>query len=177
MTVDKAKLEFIFGGLEKNSTVGILLQPSPDPDALGSAAGFSVLLKEAFKLKSKIYHFGEVSHPQNKSMKNILHISLEPGQDFDLEFVKATVVLDTDLANSGFDIPSVDIRIDHHFMERDVEPQLEDVRIVGATCSIIWEYLQEYNIVLDEYADAQTRQNWISKLIAHYCQISTEMRS
>lgn len=156
---DKSKFESVFSPLKKNSLVAIFLQHSPDPDALGAAVGLSLLLKQQFKLKSKIYHHGEISHPQNKSMKNILHIPLETGEDFDQKEISATVVLDTDFSSTGFvndTIKSVDVRIDHHYMERDVEPKYEDVRIVGSTCSIIWDYLREYNIELQEHADVAT---------------------
>lgn len=159
MSIDKDKMDEIFKDLDKDSSVGILVQQSPDPDCLGAAAGFAVLLKEVYELSAKIYHFGEISHPQNKSMKNILHISLEDGNDFDPDKVSATVVLDTDLTSTGFksdNFNRVDVRIDHHSMDRDEEPRLNDVRQVGSTCSIVWEYLNEYQVNLEQYADAAT---------------------
>lgn len=154
---DKEKFEAIFRPLKKNTSVAILLQRSPDPDALGAAAGFVVLLKEVFKLKAKIYHFGEISHPQNKSMKNVLHIPLYDGEQFDPSEHSANAVLDTDFHSSGFKTEGVAcaVRIDHHQMELE-DCEYEDVRPVGATCSIVWEYLQEYEIDLKEYADAAT---------------------
>jgi len=158
MSIDKQKLNNIFKDLDKDTVVGILVQQSPDPDCMGAAAGFSVLLKEEFDLDTKIYHFGEVSHPQNKSLKNILHISLQDGNDFDPNDVSATVVLDTDLSSTGFSdkLDKVDVRIDHHTLDRDEEPTLKDIRPVGATCSIVWEYLDQYEIDLSEYSDAAT---------------------
>lgn len=159
MAIDKDKLNEIFENANKALPVGILVQQSPDPDCLGAAAGFATLVKEVYGLGSKIYHFGEISHPQNKSMKNVLHISLEDGKEFDLDKVCATVVLDTDLTSTGFkadDFTKVDVRIDHHSMDRDEEPELCDVRPVGATCSIVWEYLKKFNVALEEYSDAAT---------------------
>jgi nanoRNase/pAp phosphatase (c-di-AMP/oligoRNAs hydrolase) len=159
MSIDKDKVNKIFGELDKDSIVGILVQRSPDPDCLGAAAGFAVLLKEEFGLSSKIYHLGEISHPQNKSMKNILHITLEDGNEFNADGLSATVVLDTDLYSTGFKgdkFTKVNVRIDHHLMDRDDEPDLLDVRMVGSTCSIIWDYLNSYNIVLEEYSDVAT---------------------
>jgi nanoRNase/pAp phosphatase (c-di-AMP/oligoRNAs hydrolase) len=159
MTIDKDKMNEIFGELEKDSTVGILVQQSPDPDCLGAAYGFAILLKQIYGLSSKIYHFGEISHPQNKSMKNILHIPLQDGSDFNPDDVSATVVLDTDLESTGFKsetLTKVDVRIDHHAMDRDEEPVLSDVRVVGATCSIIWDYLNEYEINLEDYPNIAT---------------------
>ena len=159
MSVDKNKMDAIFANLDKDSTVGILVQRSPDPDCLGAASGFAALLKQVYGLGSKIYHFGEISHPQNKSMKNILHISLQDGSDFNIDEVSATVVLDTDLESTGFKTDSfvkTDVRIDHHALDREEEPTLLDVRPVGATCSIIWDYLNEFNVSLEEYSDVAT---------------------
>jgi nanoRNase/pAp phosphatase (c-di-AMP/oligoRNAs hydrolase) len=158
MAVDKDKLNKIFENLDKDSVVGLLVQQSPDPDCLGAASGFAVLLKEVFGLSSKIYHKGEVSHPQNKSMKNVLHISLEDGAEFDPDNIAATVVLDTDLTSTGFGdkLEKADVRIDHHSMDREEEPTLLDVRMVGSTCSIVWDYLNEYDVNLDDYSDAAT---------------------
>lgn len=140
--------------------VAILLQHSPDPDCLGAARGFAVLLQEVYGLSSKIYHYGEVSHPQNRSMINVLHIELFNGDDFNLEEHSRTVVLDTDLSSTGFNkrgLQSVDVRIDHHSMDRDEDPQLKDVRLtVGSTCSIVWQYLKEFGVDLKEHADVAT---------------------
>lgn len=174
MVINKEKLDELFqprqqekpedeqnadGTEQLNKPVGILVQPSPDPDCLGAAAGMSVFFKEVYGLSSEIYHFGVISHPQNKSMKNVLHISLKDSGDFDPDNVCRTVVLDTDLENSGFKtdkLQSVDVRIDHHSMDRDEEPKYKDVRAVGSTCAIVWDYLREFDVDLSKYSDEAT---------------------
>ncbi len=157
--VDKEKLDSIFKNISSELPVGILIHPSPDPDCLGAAAGFTIFLQHAYGISSKIYHLGEISHPQNKSLKNVLHINLEEGKSFDHTKVSATVLLDTDLTNSGFKnekfIKST-VRIDHHDTDRDEESELEDVRQTGSTCAIIWEYLKEFDIPMEEYPDVAT---------------------
>ena len=160
MTVDKDKLNKIFEKLDKDSTVAILLQQSPDPDCLGAASGMSVLLKSVYGLNTKIFHYGEVSHPQNKCIKKLLHISLNHGDEFNPSDYSATMVLDTDLTSTGFKsdrFSKIDLRIDHHEMDdRDEEPQLSDVRSVGSTCAIVWEYLKEFNVSLEQEPNAVT---------------------
>ena len=159
MCIDKDKMNEIFGGLDKGSTVGLLIHPTPDPDCMGAATGFATFLKEIYGLESKTFHFGEISSPQNRSMKNILHISLEDGNDFDIESVSATVALDTDLTNSGFKsekLQNVDVRIDHHPLDRDDPPKLKDVRICGSTCAIVWDYLRSFEVSLENYPDVAT---------------------
>lgn len=159
MSVDKEALDSVFKPLKKNQSVAILVQHSPDPDCIGAAAGFALLLEKVYGLKSNTFHFGKVSHPQNRSMKNILHIALKDGSEFKPEKAAATVVLDTDLAGTGFKsekLQSVDVRIDHHSMDRDKEPKYEDVRPVGSTCSMVWEYLKEFGVKLEEHGDTAT---------------------
>jgi len=158
MPVNKDKMNEIFGKLNKNSVVSILLHGFPDPDALGSAAGFALLLKETYGLSSKIFHFGAITHPQNKSLKNILHIHLEDIKNFDIDSASSIVVLDTDLTGSGLKdkVKEVDVRIDHHDMDRDKQPKLSDVRVVGSTCSIVWEYLAAFGIDLRKHVEIAT---------------------
>lgn len=155
MAINKEKMNEIFGSLNKEAPVAILTHDFPDPDAMGAAAGFAVLLKEIYGLNSRTFHLGTISHPQNKSLKNILHITLEDGKNFKPENVSAVVVLDTDATGTGMKdkTDQVDVRIDHHNMARDNDPKLLDVRPVGATCSLIWEYLTEFNIDLSKYPE------------------------
>jgi len=156
---NKEQMNKIFGELKADSTVGILVHPSPDPDCLGAAAGMSVFLKEIYGLNSKIFHFGEISHPQNKSLKNVLHITLADGRDFNPDDVSAVIVLDTDLEGSGFKtekLQEVDVRLDHHAMDRGNGAKLKDVRAIGSTCAIVWEYLQAFEVDLEAYKDEAT---------------------
>lgn len=159
MSIDKEKLNQIFSAHEEGSTVGILVHPSPDPDALGAALGFSALLQSKWNLNSKIFHLGEVSHPQNKAMKNILHMVLSDGRDFNPEDFCATVVLDTDIEGTGLKsdrFHSANVRIDHHLMDRSNGATIKDIRMVGSTCSIIWEYLKEFGISLEANSSVAT---------------------
>jgi len=49
---------------------------NPDPDAIGSAMGIQLILKDA-GLDSVVCYSGEVSHPQNKTILNVLDISMD----------------------------------------------------------------------------------------------------
>ena len=154
MTVDKDKLNNIFILDKTDKHVAILIQNPPDPDCLGAAAAFKLLLSHVYELETKIYHFGEVSHPQNKSMVNVLQIDLVSGEEIKPDSICKTVVLDTDLMATGFrnkDITKVDVRIDHHNMDRDEPPELKDIRPVGSTCSIVWEYLKAFEVPIQDH--------------------------
>ncbi|KKM85104.1 hypothetical protein LCGC14_1292330 [marine sediment metagenome] len=156
---NKEKLNEMFENLEDESTVGILVHPFPDPDCLGAAAGFAVLLQNVYKLNSKIYHLGEISHPQNRSIKNVLHITLSDGRDFDSASVSAVVVLDTDLKGTGIGVGKFEktyVRIDHHTFNKTNGVGFSDIRVIGSTCAIVWEYLQMFKISLEEHPDVAT---------------------
>lgn len=159
MSIDLEQFSQIINGYEKENPAVILLQRSPDPDAMGSAAGMKLLLEKKFELDAKIYYFGEISHPQNKSMKNVLHISMEEGGDLDTEEIGPIIVVDADLIGTGFKkikkIQQVDIRIDHHATDRN-GAFYTDVRPVGACCSIVWDYLRTFGINIEENEEVAT---------------------
>ena len=159
MTVPFKEIDELLKAQKPDAVVAILVQPNPDPDCLGAAAGFALLLSEKYSLKSRVFHNGEVSHPQNKSMVNILNLKLSKGELFNIKDYDLSVVLDTDLLNTGFatdNFKSANIRIDHHSMDRDSGISIEDIRPVGATCSIIWEWLKEFSILIENHADIAT---------------------
>lgn len=166
MTIHKDQFSSIFNSCinkrnedVEHKSVAILVQHSPDPDCLGAAAGMAILLKEVYDLQSEIFHYGEISHPQNKSMKNILHISLKDGSDFKINNHCATIVLDTDLTSTGFksgSFKAADVRIDHHSMDRDDDTKYKDIRTVGSTCAIIWQYLKEFGVDISKHPDTAT---------------------
>jgi len=158
MTVDKNKIDELFKDHEKSDSVAILLHRCPDPDALGAAAGFSLLLEKVFEISTiKIFHQGIISHPQNKSMKNILHINLLEPTEESLDAFNSIVVLDSDLSNAGFPELDATLRIDHHSNNREENITYLDVRSgVGSTCAIVWEYLNEYGISLEEHEEVAT---------------------
>lgn len=137
--------------ISKDSVVAILMHPYPDPDCLGAAFGVSTILSN-FGVVSKIYHLGEISHPQNKTLRNILKIPLCDGRDLDSEKTNIIITVDTDLIGTGLQsdkLPKADLRIDHHAIDRGNEANISDVRPVGATCSIIWEYFNQLEVSID----------------------------
>ena len=154
--IDRTKMDELFGSLDKSMPVAILCHRYADPDALGSAAGFAVLLKDVYGLSSKTYAAGTISHPQNKTLKNILHIKLEDAKDFNASKVSAVVVLDSDLANTGLQdkVSIVSLQIDHHTQERECPCLLSDVRIIGSASTIVFEYLAAFGVDLSKHTEA-----------------------
>lgn len=153
------KLDAFCKSLNKKKPIAILLQNNPDPDCIGAAAGFSLLVKEKYGFKCSTFYKGEISHPQNKSMVNVLGIEMQKVEDLDITKYNAFIVLDTDLQSTGFakeGLLAPHIRIDHHDMRPTEAIILDDIRPVGSTCSIVWEYLKLAQIDMTPHTDVIT---------------------
>jgi len=59
---------------ENKHTVNIIMHDNPDPDTMGSAMGLHMILKY-HAIASTIYYRGEISHPQNKTLVNVLALN------------------------------------------------------------------------------------------------------
>jgi len=57
---------------EQGCPAAIFSHTCPDPDAIASMMGMQWLLQRAFDLDSTLYYAGEVSHPQNGAVVNLL---------------------------------------------------------------------------------------------------------
>lgn len=105
--------------LEKRpKNVAIFTHSCPDPDALGSQMALEWILKK-HNIDSVGFFDGNISHPQNKSMANLLQPNLYPVSSYAPSDFDACFLVDTIPANAGvFDHKvNFDLVIDHH---RDV---------------------------------------------------------
>jgi len=135
---------------EEKSEINIITHNFPDPDAIASALGIHHLLKILNYKPGRIYYSGEISHPQNKSMITLLKIEMANYEDQPFEDGSKVILVDTnnlgpesnqhDIDASNADVVAV---FDHHKGKHPKGSQV-DSRKVGATSSIIWEYLQKY---------------------------------
>jgi len=131
--------------------VAIILHKNPDPDCIGSALGVKKLLSSFNPLiKCSIVYSGEISHPQNKTMVNILNLSLIRSEDIDLKtFADFYMTVDFLPEREPFEGIKFIMAIDHHKGDSK-KAQIKDIRQVGATATIVWDYLTQCNIVLDK---------------------------
>ena len=144
----------VIGKLKKGDKVAIFTQDNPDPDAIGSAFGLSWLLKKLNGgVSSCIFYGGEVSHPQNRTFVNLLNIQMkkvDKQKNFDEYALKVFV----DVASSGQkNLQSVsvqpDIIIDHHEDNPEGDFLLKDIRVIGATATIICDYIRQLGFDLN----------------------------
>lgn len=135
-------------GLQKGDKVAIFLQDNPDPDAIGSAQGLNWFIKKVNpSLSMTTYYGGEVSHPQNRTLVNLLNIQMKrvsPKADYSEYALKIFV----DVASAGQkNLQSAtvvpDIIIDHHEDNPDGDFILKDIRVIGATATIICDYIRQ----------------------------------
>ena len=135
-----------FSEQKKGDKVAIFLQDNPDPDAIGSALGFHYFIRKVNPgLQIDIFHGAEVSHPQNRTMVNLLNVSMKR-VDSNKDYADYSLKIFVDVASAGkknLQSCSVkpDIIVDHHEDDPDGDYILKDIRNVGATATLICDYI------------------------------------
>jgi nanoRNase/pAp phosphatase (c-di-AMP/oligoRNAs hydrolase) len=158
MTNPAIRFREIIEGLPPGTKVAILTQDNPDPDAMGSALGAVYLCR---RLNSElgsvdIFYGGTISHPQNKTMVNILGLPMRKMKHFNPD--EHQLVILVDVASTGRkNLTSTDVKpdiiIDHHRDDPEGEYLLKDIRPIGAASSIITSYIREYGLDLESGED------------------------
>lgn len=127
----------------------------PDPDAMASMMGMAWLLQKAFRMESELFYTGEVSHPQNGVMLNLLNPGLKRlDEGYDPEDYSLRILVDTIPENAGVNNIEVpfDIVVDHH---RELPHNFSGCVIhkkVGACASIIYDLMKHF-VEEDEWLD------------------------
>lgn len=141
----------ILKGHPHDKEIHFVIHNFPDPDAIASALGMQHYMKSLGFKPGQIYYSGEISHPQNKSMITSLNIDLINYEDNPFEKSSKIILLDTSNVGIGSNQTAVspdhvDIIavVDHHKGKHPKGAKI-DCRYVGATSSIIWEYLAKSN--------------------------------
>ena len=137
------------GGVNNDSSISflILMHNNPDPDSIASAMALKRIL-ERWKVRADIGYGGRIEFDENKAMVNLLGIKLIPIEDIDINKYDGIAVVDT---SSSKLLPinpelEIDILIDHH-ENGDLTAKYMDIRPdIGATATIMLEYLNELNI-------------------------------
>lgn len=140
-----ANFQEFFQDRPHDRKICIVMQHTPDPDAIGSAMALEWLLEEKFDLQSDIFYSGQISHPQNQTEINVLDVRLRHKDEFDIKKYSTFITVDTVPANTGFDeVPTWHCVFDHHQCEIDLP--LTDLRACGSCSSILWEYLEHFDM-------------------------------
>ncbi|MFQ6051104.1 MAG: DHH family phosphoesterase [Candidatus Hydrothermarchaeota archaeon] len=146
------KLGKIISGANEKGVL-IVLQDNPDPDGISSAYGLRRIV-EYYDKRADIAYGGEIGHQENKALVNLLGVDMIHMPEIDLKEYQVIAMVDCSIPGSNNSLPKktkVDIVIDHHPVEpSNVEASYIDLRpSIGATASIITEYLRYKKISID----------------------------
>ena len=139
-------------------TLGIITHQNPDPDAIASAMALAAIAKHANpkSLATRIFYEGNIGHQENRTFVNLLDIKMEHLTPEALAKCNYLALVDTPGPGANNDLPQstkIHIIIDHHKDGKhtatagtfvDIRPGL------GATASILTQYLQELDIPVDK---------------------------
>jgi nanoRNase/pAp phosphatase (c-di-AMP/oligoRNAs hydrolase) len=151
-----AALDALSDVLDHGDELTIVCHNNPDPDCLASAFALGRIAAEAGIDERRIVYSGDVSHQQNRAFINLLEMDIRP---FDVSHVtdrpggSLVAFVDHSIPGANNRVPadaSVDIVIDHHPAE-DVRARYVDHRVsVGATATILTEYVRDFGIEFTE---------------------------
>ncbi|MDD1708751.1 MAG: DHH family phosphoesterase [Methanoregulaceae archaeon] len=139
-------------------TLGIIAHTNPDPDAISSALALAVIAQNANpnRLACRIFYDGIIGHQANRTLVNLLEIKMERMEPAALQECTYLALVDSPAPGVNNFLPPrtrVHIVIDHHNDGKlgDSGTMFVDSRPgLGATASILSQYLQELDISVDK---------------------------
>jgi len=151
-----ARLFTLLAGWE--GTLGIITHKNPDPDAISSALALAEIAKRANprSLTTRIFYEGNIGHQENRTFVNLLDIKMEHLTPEAMQQCNFLALVDCSGPGANNDIPpqtKINIVIDHHKDGKHSATQSTFVDIrpgVGATASILTQYLQELDVPVDK---------------------------
>lgn len=129
-----------------HSTMLIVMQDNPDPDAIASAVALRELANRFAAVRCSITHGGTIGRGENRELVQYLGLNLRLFKEIDLEQFDLIAMVDTQPGTGNNSLPTnvlPDIVFDHHPIRRATRSvPFTDVRNqYGATSTILWEYL------------------------------------
>ncbi|MFW6246865.1 MAG: DHH family phosphoesterase [bacterium] len=127
---------------ENEKKIKIIMHDVPDPDAMGSAVGMAMIM-HLFGINSEIYHRSEISHPQNKTLINVLNLTFKKLTD-DEKISGPLIVVDGTENNSAalIEIKNNDFVIDHHKSNTKAQYNIIDPSY-GSCSTMVWQLFHE----------------------------------
>ncbi|MCF7974714.1 MAG: bifunctional oligoribonuclease/PAP phosphatase NrnA [Phycisphaerae bacterium] len=146
------KLAALKAVVEGKRRLLIVLQDTPDPDALASAAALKTLIRELTNIPGSITHRGEIGRAENRALVQYLRLNMRQCDCIEFDRFDLIAMVDTQPYTGNNGLPEhvlPDIVIDHHPCKRSTyRVPFHDVRgRYGATSSILYEYLNAAGIV------------------------------
>lgn len=148
--IKERKLSRIFEDHE--GKMGIILQDNPDPDSIASGIALQTYA-EPLGIESTLIYGGRIGHQQNRALVNTLEAEMIEAEDVDFEDYEIFAMVDV-ATHGNCSLPediNPTIIIDHHSAVSNVaSAEYEDIINVGATATILSNYLKYAQIEIDE---------------------------
>lgn len=144
--------------VENKKKAAIFTHPAPDPDAIGAMMGMQWLLEKHCGIEADLFCGGEVSHPQNKTMVNLLDPSLKDVRSYNPSEYDLTVLVDTvpSYAATGEHEFDFDIVIDHHPETNGFKALYINLQ-AGSAAATVYHIISELGYAFDSTIDLDTR--------------------
>lgn len=149
-TKSQKKYARLIETVEGASSLVIIMQDHPDPDAVASGAALRRIVNQHGVVCSMV-HGGMVGRSENRALVNYLDLNLRRLDEVNLESFDLIALVDTQPGTGNNPLPDdvePDIVIDHHPIHGPTRSvRFTDIRSgYGATSSILSEYLQAAGI-------------------------------
>ena len=137
MPIEKAKLLPLIR--EANIKKTAIFSGFPDPDGLACTFAMETLLQKLGAESVTSFYKGTFNRAQNKTFRTLLNISVQPEEKFKDDDYTCIIAVD---APANLLPVQPDFVIDHHEQDGSIPSKIgSDIRFVGATSSIMLEYL------------------------------------
>jgi len=154
---------------EKPVRAAIFGHAFPDPDCIGSQMGMAWLLLKKYNIEADCFYHGEISHPQNSAMTNLLDPNLIKTEEYKAEKYSLNILVDTVPHNAGTGGKEVewDLVIDHH---KDIningcKAQFIHVK-TGSCAAIVYSIMEEL---------AGNEPYWLDEDNDYDCRVATAL--
>ena len=150
-TTPAARLKRLSSVLEGARNMLIIVQNTPDPDAIAAAAALREIANVRHEISCSIGHSGAVWRAENLALLRYLGLKTRMLNDLDLGRFDRLCMVDAQpgAGNVTFDSSiRLDVVIDHHPIRRETRSaRFTDIRSrYGATSTILYEYLKTARI-------------------------------
>ncbi|HUT31066.1 MAG TPA: DHH family phosphoesterase [Sedimentisphaerales bacterium] len=150
----KSNLARLTGLLKGKSSLLIVMQDNPDPDAIGAAVALKELANRTAGLSCSLAYGGAIGRAENRELVNYLGLNFRPFTEVKPEQFDLVALLDTQPGTGNNPLPAgmlPHIVIDHHPISKITRRvAFTDIRSrCGATSTLLWQYLCAARVVPD----------------------------
>lgn len=148
--VKEKQLRKLMEGLE--GKLAIVLQDNPDPDSITSGLALQTYATDV-GVESELVYSGRIGHQQNRALVNTLDARMRKAEEIDFQDFEAYALVDV-ATHGNCSLPeeiSPTIIVDHHSaVSNRAEAKYEDIVKVGATATILTNYMRHAGIEIEE---------------------------